>query len=271
MPLYLIIILAVAQGISEPLPISSSGHLLLIHNLFGDGGVDACWQTNRALDVAMHIGTLFSVLLYFRRDVLAIIKGIGNTQSDGFRLAKHVAIASVPVLCVGFVLTLWEPALLCLIEVAAWMLVIFGILLGLVDKIAPAEKQIGDMTWKNALFIGLAQSLALVPGTSRSGVTITAARWLGYKRTEAAHFSLLLAIIGISAAGAVTALEMIVERDTSLGFDALIAAFIAFIVGYGAIAFMMKWLQKASFMPFALYRVLLGGGLLVAIYSGWLA
>ena len=266
MPLYTIIILAIIQGLSEPLPVSSSGHLLLTHTLMGHGGINACWESNRALDVAMHIGTLFSVLVYFRKDVFAVLGGIGNRHSDGFKLAWNVALASIPVLSVGLLLQIYKPSFLCLIEVMAWMLLIFGIILGFVDKYAKSEKTVEQMTWRNALFIGIAQSLALVPGTSRSGITMTAARWLGYHRTEAARFSLLLAIVGISAAGGLTALEMVVEQDYNLGYDALIAAFVAFAVGYGAIAFMMKWLGKFSFMPFAVYRVLLGGGLLVWIY-----
>lgn len=270
MPLYTIIILAIVQGLSEPLPVSSSGHLLLTHTLMGNGGVNACWEANRALDVAMHIGTLFSVLVYFRKDVFAVLSGIGNRHSQGFQMAWHVALASVPVLSVGFLLQIYKPSFLCLLEVMAWMLLIFGIVLGLVDKYCKSEKTVEQMTWKNALFVGIAQSLALVPGTSRSGITMTAARFMGFKRTEAARFSLLLAIVGIAAAGGLTALEMVVEKDYNLGYDALIAVFVAFFTGYAAIAVMMKWLQKASFMPFAVYRVILGVGLLVAIYSGWM-
>lgn len=270
MPLYIIIILAIVQGVSEPLPISSSGHLLLTHTLLGDGSVDACWDINRALDVALHIGTLLSVLVYFRKDVFAVAGGLTTPSSRGFSLAKNVILASIPVLAVGFILHLMKPSFLCLLEIMAWMLLIFGVLLGLVDRYARSEKSVEGMTWKEALFIGAAQSLALIPGTSRSGVTITASRFLGFKRTEAARFSLLLAIIGISAAGALTALEMFMEGDYTLGAEVLIAVFVSFLTGYAAIAFMMRWLQKESFMPFAVYRVVLGGGLLLAIYSGWM-
>ncbi len=267
MPLYTIIILAIVQGLTEPLPVSSSGHLLLVHSLFGDGSTNMCWEQNRALDVAMHIGTLFSVLVYFRADVMAVLKGIGNTQSEGFSLARNVLIASIPVLAVGLALNILKPSFLCLIEVMAWMLLIFGIVLGVVDRYCPSLKNVQQMTWKNALFIGMAQSLALVPGTSRSGITMTAARFLGYHRTEAARFSLLLAIVGISAAGGLTALEMVMEQDYRLGFDALVAAFIAFLTGYAAIAFMMNWLKTASFLPFAVYRVMVGAGLLLWVYN----
>lgn len=270
MPLYIIIILAIVQGISEPLPISSSGHLLLTHTLYGNGDVNACWEINRALDVALHIGTLLSVLVYFRKDVFAVAGGLTKPSSQGFSLGKNVLLASLPVLAVGLVLHLTKPSFLCLIEIMAWMLLVFGILLGVVDRYARSEKSVESMGWKDALFIGAAQSLALIPGTSRSGITITASRFLGYKRTEAARFSLLLAIIGISAAGALTALEMIMEGDYALGDEVLIAVVVSFLTGYAAIAFMMRWLQRASFMPFAVYRVLLGGGLLLAIYSGWM-
>lgn len=222
------------------------------------------------MDVAVHIGTLLAVLLYFRRDIFMIARGLGDRASPGFRLAKHVMIASIPVLVIGYIVNEMQPSLLCLLEVMAWMTLIFGVILGIVDKYCPDNKSIDQMTWKNALMIGAAQTLALIPGTSRSGITMTAARWLGYSRTEAAHFSLLLAIVAICAAGGLASLELFQSGDMRLGIDALIAAVLAFFTGYAAIVLMMKWLARASFMPFAIYRVLLGGGLLIAIYSGWM-
>ena len=116
--------------------------------------------------------------------------------------------------------------------------------------------------------IGCAQMLALVPGTSRSGITMTAARALGYSRTEAAHFSLLLAIVAIAGAGFLGVMDIMEADNMTLGLDALIAALLSFLSGWAAIALMMGWLQKSTFTPFAVYRIILGIGLLIAIYSG---
>jgi undecaprenyl-diphosphatase len=270
MPFYTIIILALVQGITEFLPISSSGHLVLAHQFMGNAGQDLCWEQNRMMDVAVHVGTLLAVLLYFRRDVSSMICDIGHKNSRGHALARHIGVASIPVLAAGFVVNWMQPSLLCLIEVMAWMTLIFGVVLGVADKYCRADKTIAQMTDRNAFFIGLAQTLALVPGVSRSGITMTAGRILGYSRTETAHFSLLLAIVAISAAGGLATLDMIRMGDWRLGTDVLIAVVLSFVTGYAAIVLMMSWLSRASFMPFAVYRVILGAGLLFALYSGWM-
>jgi undecaprenyl-diphosphatase len=270
MPFYLIIILALVQGITEFLPISSSGHLVLVHQFMGNGGQDLCWEQNRMMDVAVHIGTLLAVLLYFRNDMISMARGLTQPKSEGRALMKYIVLASLPVLAIGLAVEKLQPSLLCMIEIMAWMTLVFGIVLGVADKYCRADKTIKDMTWRSALIIGFAQSLALVPGVSRSGITMTAGRILGFKRTEAAHFSLLLAIIAISAAGGLITLELLQSGDFALGINALIGIGLSFVTGYVAIYLMMAWLSRASFMPFAIYRVLLGGALLIAIYSGWM-
>ncbi len=270
MPLYTIIILALVQGITEFLPISSSGHLVLVHQFMGNGGQGLCWEQNRMMDVAVHIGTLLAVLLYFRRDVSSMICDIGHKNSRGHTLVRHIGVASIPVLIVGYIVNKAQPSLLCMIEVMAWMTLIFGVVLGIADKYCRADKTIDQMDGKRALLIGLAQTLALVPGVSRSGITMTAGRLLGFSRTETAHFSLLLAIVAISAAGGLATLEMLQMGDWRFGADVLIAIALSFITGYAAIVLMMSWLSRASFMPFAVYRVILGAGLLFALYSGWM-
>ena len=126
---------------------------------------------------------------------------------------------------------------------------------------------IGDITVRDAFLIGLAQSLALVPGTSRSGITMIAARFLGFSRTESAHYSLLLAIIAIGGAGFLSMIDLIQSGNIQLSLTALFSAVISFVAGLGAITLMMKWLEKSTFTPFAIYRVVLGIVLLIAIYS----
>jgi len=269
MPLYHIIILAIIQGITEFLPVSSSGHLVLTHSLFANGQTDLCWETNRLIDVAVHVGTLLSVLLYFRKDILMMLCGVLKPQSEGFKLGFYLAIASIPVIIAGLILQTIKPSFLCLVEVMAWMMLVFGIVLYFADKIDDG-KEIKDMNWKSAIVIGLSQMLALIPGVSRSGITMTSARFLGFSRVEAARFSLLLSIVAISGAGLLTSLDLIGADNMNLGFEVLTAVILSFIAGYIAISLMMKWLSMATFMPFVIYRVVLGIVLLGLIYSGLL-
>ena len=151
---------------------------------------------------------------------------------------------------------------------AAWSLIIFGILLGLADKFMPVLRTVEDMKWKDALIIGCAQMLALIPGTSRSGITMTAARSLGFSRLEAARFSFLLAVIATSGAGAVGVLDFLKNPDIALLTNMAIGAAVSCVAALGAMHFLMKWLTSHSFMPFVIYRILLGVLLLVLIYSG---
>ncbi|MFQ5534471.1 MAG: undecaprenyl-diphosphate phosphatase, partial [Sphingomonadales bacterium] len=151
--------------------------------------------------------------------------------------------------------------------VIGWTTLLFGLILYVVDQKAAMVRKLEDMTWGPALIIGLAQMLALVPGTSRSGVTMTAARMLGLSRSDAAHFSMLLSIPTILAAGSLAGLEIHQAGDAILGYDALAAAGLAFITALGAITFLMRWLERSSFTPFVIYRVVLGLALLGWAYA----
>ena len=267
MLLYHIIILSIIQGITEFLPVSSSGHLVLTHYLMGNGSTDLCWETNRLMDVAVHVGTLLSVLVYFYKDIFNMLVGLTNAKSDGFKMGLNIVVASIPVVVAGLLLNLWEPSFLCLVQVMAWTMLIFGIVLWFADKqdvTQPLEK----MTLKQSFLVGLSQMLALIPGVSRSGITMTSARFLGFSRVDAARFSLLLSIIAISGAGALTSLSLLDEPSLDLGADVLMAVVLSFIAGWISIALMMKWLSKASFKPFVIYRVVLGLVLLGLIYGG---
>lgn len=269
MPLFHILVLAIVQGITEFLPVSSSGHLLLTHHLLEGGAASLCWEENRIFDVAVHVGTLASVLVYFRRDLMTMACGLRDFNTKGFRLMTMVGLASLPVIAGGLVMQIMKPSFLCLIETMAWTTLIFGFLLWFADR-TPARKTLEDLRWTHALAIGLAQVLSLVPGTSRSGITMTAGRFLGYTRTEAARFSLLMAIIASAGAGAVGGLDVLKSGNLTLGTDALLAVGLSFIAGLGAISFMMRWLQKSTFTVFAVYRIILGLALLILIYSGTL-
>lgn len=274
MTLYSLIILALIQGITEFLPISSSGHLLLAHSVLDDGASEDIFRENLLIDVAVHVGTLFSVLLYFWRDVWAMFTSLidtltGKHESTSARLNIYVIISSLPVIAAGLMMNIMDFYWGHAIQVVGWTTLLFGIMLWHAD-LKPTNKSLKDMTWIHALLIGLAQAIALVPGTSRSGITMTAARYLGYSRTEATRYSLLLAIIAISGAGVLGAKDLIETGDVTLTTDALIAAGLSFVSALGAIALMMKWLEKASFKIFAIYRIILGVALLWISYSGLL-
>ncbi len=269
MTLLPIIILALIQGLTEFLPVSSSGHLVLVHHIFDSG---KNWDQRLIMDVAVHVGTLFSVLVYFRKDVLSMLTGAldwtkRDFKTEGAQLNIHLLIASIPVIAGGFALHILKPDWLTLLQVMAWSTIIFGILLWIADRTPQTAKTLRDMSLKDAALIGLAQTLALIPGTSRSGITMTASRFLGYSRTQSARFSLLLAIIAISGAGTIAGLELWQSGDIELGFDALLAAVLSFLAGWLSIALMMKWLERSTFTVFAVYRVILGVALLAIIYN----
>lgn len=271
MPLFHIVILALIQGITEFLPVSSSGHLVLFHSIVEQGATtEGLWGKSLTLDVAVHVGTLFSVLLYFRKDILSMLCGLGRKGTSGQKTAFNILWASLPVIAAGYVLHLYEPSWVRSVELTAWCTVLFGLLLWVADRQKISDQKIEQMGGKQAIFIGLSQILALVPGTSRSGITMTAARFLGFSRTEAARFSLLLAVIAISGAGTLAGIDLWQSGDLSLGLDVFLAVILSFFAGWCAIALMMRWLEKATFMPFVCYRMALGLLLLGLIYSGLL-
>jgi undecaprenyl-diphosphatase len=262
-----ILVLAAVQGITEFLPISSQAHLILVDDFasWPDAGLE--------IRIAVHVGSLGAVILYFRRDMWAVIKGLFQMligrSSDGARLAIHLFIAAVPVIGAGAVLVLLDLAdALQSPTVIAWTMLVFGILLWFADRVGMTVRRIEHMTGGAALIIGLAQVLALIPGTSRAGITMTAARMMGYERTEASRFSMLLALPVILAAGGWDAYSIYREGNWQLGVDAILAAAVAFAVAFGAIVFLMKWLETATFTPFVIYRVVVGGALLYWIYFG---
>lgn len=260
-----IVVLAVVQGITEFLPISSSGHLILIPVLSGwpDQGL--------ATDVMVHVGSLFAVLVYFWRDVLRLAIGtlglLRLRMTEDGRLALYIILATIPAVAFGLVLK--ATGLLDRIrgiEVVAWNALIFGLLLLIADKVGARSKSMADMKLSPALVIGVAQAMALIPGTSRSGITITAARYLGFERADAARFSFLLGIPAIAGAGVLTIKEF-TYFGQAIPTDALWAAALTFVSALMAIAFLMAIIRRVSFTPFVIYRFFLAGFLLVLAYG----
>lgn len=273
MPLYYIIVLAIVQGITEFLPISSSAHLLLVHAAANNGSLENAWSENLIMDLAVHIGTLFSVLVYFRKDMFKMLGGLahfaaGKRDTEKSKLLTVVIVGSIPALLVGAAVNVFEPAILRDLHVVCFTTIIFGFLLWWVDKKSPSTKTIDDITIRDALIIGVAQTVALFPGTSRSGITMTAGRMIGLSRIQSAHFSLLLAMVVTSGAGALGTLRLIEAENIALTGDALLAAFFAFCAGLATIIGMMRFLKTSSFAVFAIYRIALGIVLTYLIYTG---
>ena len=260
-----IIVLALVQAITEFLPISSSGHLILIPALTG-------WpDQGQFVDVMVHLGTLLAILIYFWRDVLGLIRGglalfKGRVTDEG-RLAIYIMLATIPALAFGLVLETFDfPDLERNVAVVAWNTILYAILMLIADMLRPQVNTIKDITLGKAIFIGCAQALALIPGTSRSGVTITAARFLGITRPDAARFSFLLGIPAIGAAGMLKLIEALRGGEV-ITMDTVQCAALTFVAGLVAIAFLMAVLKRFSLLPFVLYRLVLGGFLLVMLYA----
>jgi len=270
-PFLQILILAAIQGITEFLPISSSGHLILVPNFTGlrDQGL--------MMDVAVHVGTLMAVMLYFWRDIF----GMATASLRVFRqMADHrkfdaefwlfckLIIATLPVILVGFYVNKYLGTNLRTLEIIGWTTLCFGVLLFIADKINMTVRKMQHISFHGALFIGLMQAIALIPGTSRAGITMTAARFLGVERQDAARFSLLLSIPTIIGAGALKGYELSQSANTVLINDVLMLAGLSFLFALVAISLLMVWLRRASFTPFVIYRILLGAVLLSIVYFG---
>lgn len=265
MPILHLVILAAVQGLTEFLPISSSGHLVLVPQFLGwpDQGL--------IMDVAVHVGTLFAVLVYLYRDVGSMVGGVimfmRGRSAPGARLFGVLVIGTIPVICAGYALHHYFPGMFRSLEVIAWATLGFGLLLWISDQVGMTVRRIEHLEILDVLFIGAAQCLALIPGTSRSGITMTAARFIGMERVDAARFSLLLSIPTIIAAGTLSGLDLYESGNVELASDVFIAAGLAFGFALIAIAIMMAWLKRASFTPFVIYRVILGVFLLMVAYG----
>lgn len=270
MPLIQILVLALIQGLTEFLPVSSSGHLILVPALTGwaDQGL--------AIDVAAHVGTLLAVLIYFWRDIGRMLAGtarllVGRFDS-GAKLALFLLVGTIPALIAGYLVDRYATEILRNVSIVGWALIGFGILLWVADRIGLTIRRVEHMTFGQALFVGFAQALAFIPGTSRSGICMTAARLVGYERAEAARFAFLLSIPAIAAAGLWKGYQLFSCGQTQQIEVAALTAGLCAIIGLFAIAFMMQWLRRANFTVFVVYRLLLGGLILYLVYfEGWWA
>jgi len=265
MDLLQIIILAIVQGLSEFLPISSSGHLILVPHFFGwpDQGL--------AFDVAVHVGTLVAVVLYFRRQLGWMVRDwfasvIRGQHSKDSRLAWAVLLGTIPVGLAGLAFADFIEANFRSPLFVAGTLSFFGILLYFADRRGRKQRNEFSLSWWDVAVIGCAQALALMPGTSRSGVTMTAGIALGLTRSAAARFSFLLAVPGIAMAGAYEGMELVLAPEpvdwTSMALGAALAA----ASGYACIAILIRFIERIGMLPFMLYRLLLAA-LIVYVFA----
>jgi undecaprenyl-diphosphatase len=260
------IVLAIVQGLSEFLPISSSGHLILVPHFLGwtDQGL--------AFDVAVHVGTLFAVVAYFRQQLFAMTRAwfgslAGGGMTPDARLAWCVVLGTIPVGIVGLLFSDLIEKMLRNPLFVAGTLSVFGLLMWLADRFGRQQRDEYSVGWRDALLIGCAQALALMPGTSRSGVTMTMARTLGLTREAAARFSFLLAVPGIAMAGGYELLQLLGEPDGSVDWSMMsLGLVVSAVTGYLCIHWLLKIIGRIGLAPFAFYRFALAA-LIVVLFA----
>ena len=256
-----VIVLAIVQGLTEFLPISSSGHLVLVPAFFGwaDQGL--------AFDVAVHFGSLIAVLLFFRSDVCGLLRGGaqvlgGNVKTIESRMALGIGLGTIPAAIAGLLLADWIAGHLRSPMFIVYTLSAYAILMVLADRYGHRSREIASVQVKDAVLIGLAQALALVPGTSRSGVTISAAMALGFERQDAARFSFLLAVPVILLATLYSLYGLLIS-DVSVAWGQLATGvLVSAIVAYVSIEFFMRFVNRIGLLPFAIYRLILAAVIL---------
>jgi len=267
MPLFHLILVAAIQGLTEFLPVSSSGHLILLPQLTG---LD---DQGQAIDVAVHVGTLIAVVLYFWSDVKLAIGGLpraltGRIDTEGSKLAFLLLISSIPVVAFGLILKLTGlDETMRSIAVIGWTMLVFGIILYWADQAGDEDREAKDWSLRDAMVMGVWQAIALIPGTSRSGITITGARFMGYARSDAARLSMLMSIPVIIESGVLLTGQSYMSADMGVMRDGAIAAAFAFVAALLALSLMMRLLRSVSFTPYVIYRVILGLILLGIAYT----
>jgi len=268
------LLLGVVQGLTEFLPISSSGHLIIVPWLQDYTFLQDHDAFNKTFDVALHAGTLVAAIAYFRTEVVTLLRGFWRAlrqraiRTDEQRLAVAIAIGTVPAVIAGGLGSsfidehLGEPWMIAI------QLIVFGALLGYADR-TPQRRRLGEASLRDGWYIGLAQVLALAPGTSRSGITITAGRWLGLDRDSAARFSFLLLIPAVAGATLYKAASAAHEGlPAGVAGPMAVGTIAAAVSGYLAISFLLRLVRTTSYRPFVLYRYAAGAAILLIIATG---
>lgn len=258
-----VIIIALIQGLTEFLPVSSSAHLIALPEYLG-------WpQQGQLINVAAHFGTLGAVIIYFWRDLVMIIRDSFNWKpphsKDGRVLFLQLVIATIPAVIAGAFINYLKLDMSQSLTLIAWSSIIFGSILYLADSMSPRMIGTESMTYCKALFVGIIQVFAFIPGASRSGSCLTALRLLGFNRSDSVRYSCLMSIPLIFAAATLITYKAIWIEHLEINKEAFYAVGLSFLAGLASISFIMRWIQKGSFSIFAVYRILFGVGLL------WLA
>lgn len=272
------IILGLVQGLTEFLPISSSAHLRIVGEF-----LPSATDPGATFTAITQIGTELAVILYFRKDIARIIgrwfrhfRPKSGAHADNVpkndpdvRLGWLVIIGTVPIVLVGFFAQEYIRSVFRSLWLVAIVLIVFGIILGLADWLGKRTRVITDMSYRHGILIGLAQMLALIPGVSRSGATTTAGLALGYARPAAARFGFLLAIPAVFGSGLYELVHSFSEPDGTFSYaETGLATIVAFGVGFFVIAALMRYIEKGSFLPFVVYRLVLGGALITLLSLG---
>ncbi len=269
MSLLYFLFLAAIQGITEFLPVSSSAHLALAPKLLGVQ--DQGYQ----IDLAVHFGTLFAVMIYFHQETRLLVTGALDHLKLRFdtanaRFFRLLAIATIPVVLFGVLLTQlsWYEVIRANPKIIATTMIGFGIILYLADKKFAQTRKMPDWRFKDAVIMGVWQAIALIPGVSRSGATVTASRLLGFERHDGAKIAMLMSIPTILAATAYSVISGVSDGTLSseIGQNAVIAAAASFVAAVIALSLMMKFLKSASYTPYVIYRILLG---IILLYIFW--
>ena len=272
------IILGLVQGLTEFLPISSSAHLRIVGLL-----LPSAIDPGATFTAITQIGTEVAVILYFRADIARIIgrwfRHFGSTRGShaagiprddpDVRLGWLIIIGTIPIVIIGFLAQDTIRTVFRSLWLIAIVLIVFGILLGLADRLGKRARTLEELTYRHGIVIGLTQMLALIPGVSRSGATITMGLTLGYTRPAAARYAFLLAIPAVFGSGLYELVHSLGQPRGVFGYpETLVATLVAFGVGYAVIAFLMRYIETRSFLPFVIYRILLGATLLVLLALG---
>jgi undecaprenyl-diphosphatase len=271
------IVLGLVQGLTEFLPISSSAHVRIVGELLGTGT-----DPGAAFTAITQLGTEAAVIVYFWRDMTRIISHWAGSltgrlpRSDpNARLGWFIILGSLPIIVLGIAFQSAIESVLRSLWIVAITLIVFGILLGIADTVGVKWRRLRELTVPHAVVFGFAQALALIPGVSRSGGTITAGLFLGYERKAAARYSFLLAIPAVLGSGLYELFKVITQHCSgacppeafTLG-ETAIATVVAFLVGLLIVAFFMRYISRHSFLPFVVYRIVLGTALLIALSTG---
>lgn len=260
------LILGIVQGLTEFLPISSSAHIRIVGAFMPNAN-----DPGAAFTAITQIGTELAVLIYFRRDILAILRAwFKRDGSAEARLGTLIIIGTLPIILLGYLGQDYITNNFRSLWIIAATLIIFGLILGFADRIGRNEKDLETLNTRDGLAYGLAQSMALIPGVSRSGATIALGRFLGYTREAALRYSFLLALPAVFGSG-LYELKSAIGDSSVTPFstnEILLATATAFLIGYAVISWLMKFISQKSFTPFVIYRLVLGSALLIALATG---